>query len=461
MKVLFANIPFIRWKGGEIYTGPNAGSRWPWTNPGPGFSGYAPYPFWLAWSMTYAAAHGIDCAFYDGVAQRHWSLDFTRMAFASYRPDVVVYDVATPTVGIIDGIAKWAKESFGCRNVYTGPHMKAYAERWINEPHVDHCVIGEPDIPVLDICRRGNQAKPIYRFEHLDNIDTLPDGRNFLPWRPPADLLANYYDPSMPTEKIQLTVMTSRGCPFKCSYCQWPNVMNAGRYRARSAEAVVDELRQMKTHLGGEMRSIFFDDDTWNLGKSRIEKILAGLKDLSLPWTMMGRIDTSKPELYDRMVDAGCVGMRFGVETFDQTLADNVKKSLDVQVAYENLKYLVTRYSNMEFHFTTMRNLPGEKPGSWQRDQELLQGLERLGAERNNRVHWQISDCIPFPGTELWEELVTAGHRDTLENFELYDGSPAHDGILQQTVGWLGENYRPKFHEYSGETGAPTNFPTA
>jgi len=37
MKVLFANIPHIRWKNGEIYTGPNAGSRWPWTNPGPHF----------------------------------------------------------------------------------------------------------------------------------------------------------------------------------------------------------------------------------------------------------------------------------------------------------------------------------------------------------------------------------------------------------------------------------------
>lgn len=461
MKVLFANVPFVRWKGSEIYTGPNAGSRWPWTNPGAHFSGYAPFPFWLAWAMRYAAAHGVDTYFYDGVAQRHWSLDFTRMAIASLKPDVIVFDVATPTVGIIDSIAAWAKEGWGCRIVYTGPHMKAYAERCIKQPHVDHCVIGEPDIPVLDICQRGDEAKQIYRFEHLENIDTLPDGSNFTPFRPPAEQLAAYFDPSMNTERIQFTVMTSRGCPFKCSYCQWPNVMNAGKYRARSAEAVLEEIRQAKALLGEEMRSIFFDDDTWNLGKSRTEKLCRGLADIGLPWTMMGRIDTSKPDQYDRMVESGCVGMRFGVETFNQQLADNVKKSLDVQVAFENLKYLVTRYSGMEFHFTTMRNLPGEKPGSWQRDQELLQELERMGAERGNRVHWQISDCIPFPGTELWEELVAVGHGDTLGNFELYDGSPSHDGILQKTVGWLGENYRPKFHEYSGATGTPTNLPTA
>jgi len=49
MKILFANIPYIKYVNNQIYTGPNAGSRWPWTNDGGHFHGYAPFPFCLAY----------------------------------------------------------------------------------------------------------------------------------------------------------------------------------------------------------------------------------------------------------------------------------------------------------------------------------------------------------------------------------------------------------------------------
>jgi radical SAM superfamily enzyme YgiQ (UPF0313 family) len=459
MKVLFANIPFIKHVNGQIHTGPNAGSRWPWTMPGGSFHGYAPFPFWLGWSMAYVKSHGFDCYFYDGVALQHSNYDQTRTFIYDLRPDLIFYDVATPTFGAIDELALWCKDTINCRNVYCGPHMKVNADEIIKSRHVDHCIIGEYDIPALDICQKLNQAKPIYKYEHLENINTLPNGENFLPYRP-IEYLGNYYDPSMQTARSQLTVMTSRGCPFKCTYCQWPNVLNNGNYRARSPEMVIDEIKQMASLLGNGLGSIFFDDDTWNLGPSRIRKICDGLKEIGKPWTMMGRIDTSSKELYSYMVDSGCVGMRFGVETFNQQLSDNVKKNLDVSKAYDNLKYIVNTFSNMEFHFTTMKNLPGEKDGSWQRDQTILKELADMGGKRGNKIHWQISDCIPFPGTELWEELVTIGHGESLKNYALYDGHPNNTGALAKTIGWLGENYAPKFSQYSKD-GKPTNLPAS
>jgi len=63
MKVLFANIPFVKYIDGEIYTGPNAGSRWPWLNRGASFHNYAPFPFWLGWAAKYVQSHGFDVEF--------------------------------------------------------------------------------------------------------------------------------------------------------------------------------------------------------------------------------------------------------------------------------------------------------------------------------------------------------------------------------------------------------------
>lgn len=458
MKVLFANIPFVKKQSGEIYTGPNAGSRWPWANRGNSFHNYAPFPFWLAWAAKYVESHGFEVDLYDGVALCHNNFDTVKKTLENFKPDIVFYDVSTPTFDINNNIALWAKENLGCRNVFCGPHMKVYAQECIkNFKHIDHCVIGEYDIPALDICQKLDSSKKIYTYEHLENIDTLPNGDNFVPVRP-LEYINNYFDPSMNTPRVQLAVGTSRGCPFKCTYCQWPKVINNGQYRSRSAESVLDEILEMKLLLRGNLGSIFFDDDTWNLGKTRIEQMCDGLKKIGVPWTMMGRIDTSTPQLYKKMVDTGCVGMRFGVETFNQELSNNVKKRLDTKKAYENLKYIVTNFQNMEFHFTTMKNLPGEKKGSWESDQEILKELESLGRKNNNIVHWQISNCVPFPGTELWEELVDLGHDDKLKDFSLYDGSFENNQILAQTINWLGEDYKPKYNEYSGIDGKTTNY---
>lgn len=499
MNVLFANIPFIKYdEQGNIYTGPNAGSRWPWTMRG--ITSYACFPFFMAYAVNYLIKNGVDAKFYDGVALKHWNYEVVRQNIAQFKPDVLFLETSTPLFGTIREFAIWAKENFSSRIVLVGPHIQAYANELIKEPFVDHCVIGEYEKPALDIVSKLDKAKPIYVYEHVEDIN-LFNGENFLPFRP-IEYLSNYWEPTMNTPRTQLQVNTSRGCPFKCTYCQWPKVMNNGRYRNRLPELVIDEiktviseyesyirsggqiklvsktvnlgLKSIKKVLsnpiqsfnrgaellteGQSIKSILFDDDTWNLGSNRITDLCKGLKEIGLPWTMMGRIDTSTLDIYDLMVESGCVGMRFGVESFNQKVVNNVKKSLNTKKSYENIKYLITRFSGMEFHFTTMKNLPGETAEDWENDLKILNELKALGEKSNNVIHWQTSDCIAFPGTELWEEMVSLGKGEELRNFQLYDGSTHNDGKLAEAIGWLGEDYKAKWSEYS-KMGQPTNLP--
>ncbi len=459
MKVLFVNVPFIKHdKNGQISTGPNAGSRWPWTMPGPSFHDYAPYPFYMANAVTWLRHHDIESDMYDGVAEKHSDIQTVINRIIEYRPSIVVFDVSTPVYSLICNVARIVKREIESIVVFAGPHMKAYVDDVISQPFVDHAIIGEYEIPILDIVKKYPNGDSIYRYQFVDDINELPNGGNFVPYRDNTRL-GPYYDPSMKTPRIQLQVSASRGCPFKCTYCQWPNTLNGGRYRPRSSDNVIAEIQNMKDQLGGSLGSIFFDDDTWNLGNTRISKMCDGLKALGVCWTMMGRIDTSNTEIFDKMVESGCKGMRFGIESFNQQLLDNAKKNLDAKVTYNNIKYLLTNNSGMEFHFTTMKNLPGSVPSDWENDKKILQDLISIGGDNGNVVHYQNSDCIPFPGTELWEELVELGHGDSLKDFNMYDGHPSNDALLAKTIGWLGAGYAPKRSKYSGD-GTPTGLPT-
>ncbi|MCL5125094.1 MAG: radical SAM protein [Deltaproteobacteria bacterium] len=469
MKVLFANVPFVKYDAqGRIRTGPNAGSRWPWTLPG--YTDYAPFPFFMAYAVSYLLHHGIEALFYDAVASKDWDLTTVRENISGERPDILVLETATPTYRIAADVARWAKRELNCKIVLVGPHLKVFAQEVIKEPFVDHCVVGEYEHPILDIVLNGPKALSIYIFDHLDSIDDL-DGVNFVPFRP-LSLLMNYWDPATNTSRPQLQMYSARGCPFQCSYCQWPTVMHNYKYRVRKAELVIDEINtvikdykeffsfsrkiahlaqgmvknprstvkrafhefvnhnnnpKFCSHTSFEIGSIFFDDDTWNVGEKRVASLCNGLKRIGLPWTMMGRTDTISNEIYDLMVDTGCVGMRFGIESFQQRLLDTVNKRMDARKNYETIKYLLTRFSNMEFHFTTMKNLPGETEEEWQKDREVLQELKSIGERSCNIVHWQTSDCIAFPGTPMWEAMVNEGKGTILNNFDLYDGSPDND----------------------------------
>jgi radical SAM superfamily enzyme YgiQ (UPF0313 family) len=116
--------------------------------------------------------------------------------------------------------------------------------------------------------------------------------------------------------------ITSRGCPFGCSFCATSTMMGM-RWRARSAGNVLDEIKQMVAE-GAD--TIWFYDDTFTMNKKRVEDICQGILDLGLNihFTCSIRVDTVDYDLLALMRKAGCFMVFFGVESGNQETIDRV-----------------------------------------------------------------------------------------------------------------------------------------
>lgn len=424
MKVLFCNLPFLEMKNGMLHTGPNAGSCWP--HAVPGLYSYVPFPFFMANACSYLQMNGISATMFDAWAYRLTDYNQITQMICDCNPKILVFETSTPLINQILSVAQRIKIEIGCKIVLTGSHVAAYGDELLKLSYVDHVVQGEYDLACLKIACGDTRRKIVHDI--VDDIDNV-NGKNWLPYRDPS-CLANYLDPSMVRTPIQLQINDVRGCQYSCSYCSWPATMYP-KHRQRSAENVLDEIAQVRAkHSIG---SIFFDAETWNSGpKERLAKLCEGLRATSLPWSFMGRIDTSTKEQFESFVDAGCVGMRFGAESMYQHLLDRVNKRLSAAKSWENLTWLIGRkWSNpVQFRLLTMIDLPGETVAEQDEDMAKWKQLQALGVGVGNRVDIQVAKMIPLPGTPLWNQLQKAGEGEKMNNFAEFQPIPSQESPL-------------------------------
>jgi len=405
--------------GKSIRYGVRAGSRWPFTMDKP--MGYAPYPFFMGYAAAYLKANGFEVNIIDAVAEEQYNNQDFLEEVKNEKADIVVVECSTPTIDIDLWIAK--KISEFSEVAMAGPHLTMKAEEVQREnPHIKYFLKGEYMLSSLKMVRSGKSG--IYESEVVEDLDKIP-----FPFRDYKSV-AKYYDPSMPTEKPQLQIYGSKGCPFKCTFCAWPQLMYFGNVSLRKPEKVTEEIKEaVKTH---GYKSIFFDDDTFNLGTQRISKLCDYLRDIGLPWTMMGRLDCSPDWLYDKMVDSGCVGMRFGIETFNLEVLARIKKGIERTDFRKTLKYISKKYPKLMIHLTMMKDMPGQTDEIHQEDMKILQELG-FGEKGNIYRNYQLSKCAPFPGTEMYKELVDKVGEDVFNNYKEYDGG--QDTIMKSLLG--------------------------
>lgn len=187
-----------------------------------------------------------------------------------------------------------------------------------------------------------------------------------------------------------MNIISSRGCPFSCSYCY--HLFGRSSYRFRSARNVIDEIEILVDRFGVDF--IGFVDDNMMASEKRLLEFcdLMAKKKFPITWGCHGRVTSARPEILQRMAEVGCVWIGYGIESGSQKILDAMNKKARVEQAREAI--INTRNAGIYPNTTFIFGYPGE---TIETIQETVVFKRELGIECGSFF------ATPYPGAPLYE----------------------------------------------------------
>ena len=266
----------------------------------------------------------------------------------SFNPDVVGITSVTPSIYEAYKVAETAKKvRDDCTVVLGGPHATFMPRQTMEEcKYIDIIVRGEGEETTKELIEnieKGaslNEVKGITFREKNEIIDAEP--RPFIkniddiPF-PSRDLLPMHLYKFNGVKYT--TMLTSRGCPFKCSFCSSSRLFG-GYWRERSPENVLEEMKIIYEEYN--IRNIEFMDDTFTLNQERAEKICDEIikQGWDISWGASSRVDTLSKKLVEKMKKAGCWILFLGIESGSQKILDTIGKRITLEQVKKAVKIL-------------------------------------------------------------------------------------------------------------------------
>jgi len=382
-------------------------------------------PLGLCYVKSPLQADGHEVKVIDGEASG-MSLPMILSAVNDYQPDIVGIQIVSPLWLTAVAIATAIKERFGqkIRVVAGGPHVTLTREEALREaPAFDYAVLSESEDGMRELVEaitRGEShdvAKVtgiLYRDGDVVRATpprTLRPDVDNLHFPDRADLDHSKYLFSVPGAGIRrfTTLITSRGCPYNCTFCTEP-LMYGRTTRFRSATNVVDEIQDF--HDRHQINHFIFVDDTLTTRKERIMDMCAQLKsrNLDITWEGWTHVNTVSPDLLHVMADAGLRRLSFGIESGNAEVLKSLQKNSTLPRVREAYKW--AKDAGIETRGSVILGLPGDTKASVQETIDFVVSLKECD-------HAYFNIAMPYPGTEIRRQALAgeAGVRLLTEEY--------------------------------------------
>jgi len=350
---------------------------------------------------AYLRDHATDVAMVDLTFER--DARPVDRAIRSYRPHVVGVHTKTLTATRAFEIARSVRGAGGF-SVAGGPDSATRPETYL-EAGFDAVVPAEGEAALVEVARRIRDGVPA---AHVPGVIVRHGGR--LVRGPSRPFLANLDDLPLPawdlvdmegylsrwekeTGERRAAVLTSRGCPFDCSWCSKPTF---GRtFRQQSPERVVEELIELQRRY--RVDYVRFCDDVFGVSRPWIEHLLDLMieKDLGLAFECLARVDLLKPDLLGRMREAGLARVYVGVESGSQKMLDAMNRGTKLAQVERTAQAL--RDAGVRQFWFLMLGYPGETIDDIE---ETLRLFRRFSPEE-----YSVSIAVPVPGTRFYDKV--------------------------------------------------------
>jgi len=365
--------------------------------------GYYP-PLGLLYLATCLTNVGYEIKLIDCVPQKigFKELETEILNFEPFAVGITTYTMSMVDVLMVVNLVK--KINPVIYTILGGHHTNLYPKESINYKNVDYILNGEGEetlIQLLTALENNLSEDELIKIQgigflknkkeyinptkaYIKNLDELPiPKREFLP--------LEIYKSIVGKNTMVATIMSSRGCPFKCTYCYTPNKS----YRSRSTENMISEIKYL-IELG--FKEIFFFDDLFALKSEKVIEFAKALQkeNIKIDWSFRARINTINQELVDEVKKAGIHRIQFGIESgVDKTLK-RVKKGINT----EQIKQAIKMCKKVKI--TTIGNFMIGLPDETEEDIEnTLKFSRKIGLN-----YAQYSVLVPYPFTEIYEEAL-------------------------------------------------------
>ncbi|MDR0610370.1 MAG: B12-binding domain-containing radical SAM protein [Planctomycetaceae bacterium] len=274
---------------------------------------------------------------------RNLDADALLTMIASFEPDIVGISSTTVAFHRSVEVAELVEQQFpNLPIILGGPHVTANPVLALKDSLFKIGIIGEGEITLLellDAIKNGTNFETIQglvfkkdgeiiqteKRPYIDNIDTIPF--------PAYDLIPNMSDYAPPPCNYKAipvaNIITSRGCPNQCTFCD--QSIFGRKLRQRSPENIATEMIILYRQYG--IREIAFVDDTFTINNRRIPALFSILdkEKINFPWTCMSRVNTVDEEILRYMKRKGCWHISFGIESGNPEILKIIKKNIQLE----------------------------------------------------------------------------------------------------------------------------------